>query len=106
MKVTIETLGWCIAHTYQQTADSEKVELTLPFESMKGLCKKHDLFPELGCGEASYTAFKDWLKEHDAHKEKFYGSQGVDINSLVELFDQDLRNTAKIQRWGGTTYGE
>lgn len=97
MKHTTEKLEWCTANYYQPKGDAPKLELTLTLEAMRDICSKHHLDPELGAGEASYAAFKDWLEKHDDNKEDFYGVNGSDINSLVGLFHQDLTTTARIE---------
>lgn len=98
LKCEVERLNWTTAYSYK-TKDDELVELTLPFESMKALCLKHNVYPIDGAGEVQYAAFSDWMCRHRRTREVFYGKEGFDIQSLVNLLDADLKGTAKL--WDG-----
>lgn len=96
-KCEVEKLDWTTAYSYKRTSAPHNVELTLPLESMQEICRKYWLVPEHGATEASYQAFHDWLVRHRRTRKLFYGHQtGFDIRSLVNLFDDDLKGTAKI----------
>jgi len=96
-KCDIEKLDWTTAYSYRRDTTPHNIELTLPFETMKAICDKWSLRPELGAGEASYSAFRDWLCRHRRTRSLFYGhGTGFDIQSLVELFNDDLKNTEKL----------
>lgn len=94
----IEKLDWTSVYSYSRETNPHTVELTLPLESMHEICRKYDLLPELGAKEASYQAFHDWLVRHRRTRKKFYGhKEGFDIESLVDLFHEDLVKTAKLE---------
>lgn len=97
-KPEIEKLDWTTAYSYKRDSVPHNVELTLPLESMQEICRKYGLRPELGAGEASFPAFRDWLYRHRRTRQLFYGhGTGFDIQSLMDLFHEDLVNTAKMQ---------
>lgn len=102
MKCKTEELDWCTAHSYAPESAAEgmdAIELTLSFAEMQELCRKYGLSPELGADEASYPAFRDWLRRHRRTQQLLCGhGTGFDIQSLVNLFHQDLTNTAKLER--------
>ena len=102
-KCDIEKTNWTTVYTYSCWRDTKPctVELTLPFETMTAICDKWCIYPELGAGEASYPAFRDWLYRHRRTRKLFYGhGTGFDIQSLVTLFHEDLQNTAKLEEEG------
>lgn len=98
LKCDVERLNWTTAYSYN--VDGKNVELTLPFETMKALCLKHSVFPNDGAREAQFAVFRDWVYRHRRTQEHFYGDKGFDILSLVDLFRDDLKGTAKI--WDNT----
>ena len=98
LKCGIRKLDWTTAYSYE--FDAKLFELTLPFETMKALCLKHNIYPLDGVGEVSFAAFRDWLYRHRRARELFYGDKGFDIQSLVDLLGEDLKGTAKI--WDNT----
>jgi len=93
-KCEVERLNWTTAYSYN--VDGKNIELTLPFETMKALCLKHNVYPSDGVGEVQFAAFRDWLYRHRRTRELFYGDKGSDIQSLVGLFGDDLKGTATI----------
>ena len=95
MTCTIEKLNWTTAYLYK-TDRFGNIELTLPFETMKGLCDKYGIDPSLGAGEVQFAAFRDWLYKHRRTHELFYGRKGFDIQSLVDLFNDDLKGTEML----------
>ena len=96
-KCDIEKLNWTTAYSYRRDTKPCNIELTLPFETMTAICDKWRIYPELGAGEASYPAFRDWLCRHRRTRNLFYGhGTGFDIQSLVNLFHEDLKNTALL----------
>lgn len=98
LKCEVERLNWTTAYSYN--VDGKNVELTLPFETMKDLCLKHNVYPIDGAREAQFAVFRDWLYRHRRTQELFYGGKGFDILSLVDLFSGDLKGTATI--WDNT----
>ena len=94
LKCEVERLNWTNAYSYN--VDGKNIELTLPFETMKALCLKHNVYPSDGVGEVQFAAFRDWLYRHRRTRELFYGDKGSDIQSLVGLFGDDLKGTATI----------
>ena len=94
LKCEVERLNWTTAYSYN--VDGKNIELTLPFETMKALCLKHNVYPSDGVGEVQFAAFRDWLYRHRRTRELFYGDKGSDIQSLVGLFGDDLKGTATI----------
>ena len=101
MKYKKLELDWCTVHSYfaseNNGSESKEIELSVPLEVMRTLVANHGLSPLGGAGAASYSAFQEWLGHHDDKKDMFYGSHGFDIASLVDIFDKDLQNTAKIE---------
>lgn len=97
MIVFKEELNWTTAYTYK-LSDGKNYDATLPYGTLKKLCEKHRVSPDLGAKEASFESFRDWLYKHRKHKEQFYGKRGFDIDSLVDLFDDDLKVVARIDK--------
>lgn len=73
------------------------------FEEMRQIVEQHGLMcPECGTCEASFAAFKDW---HELIKDRPSGIskmgepvklEAFDVESLLGMFDEDLRAYAKI----------
>lgn len=97
LKCEIEKLNWTTCYSYK-TREGKNIDLTLPFETMQKICCRYRLEPELGAGEASFAAFRDWLYRHRRTRDEFYGKKGFDIKSLVGLFDDDLQGTAILMK--------
>lgn len=66
-----------------------------PFDEVEKIVENYGMLcPEDGASECQYDAFCDWLKL--LNNKIYKGEQGVDIQSLVDMLDHDLKTYANI----------
>ena len=70
-------------------------EMWVPYDGMKDVVEKYDIFqPDIGASECGFEAFCEYLTLLPSSR--YLGKHGDDIDSLVGMFDEDLRTYAKI----------
>ena len=68
----------------------------VPFDALAKVVKEYNIiYPDLGASECGFEAFCEYLNLLPASR--YLGRNGDDINSLVGIFDQDLKTFAKIE---------
>ena len=73
-----------------------KHEMWVPYDAFAKVLEKYRIDPELGSSECGFEAFCEYLCLLPSSR--YLGRNGDDIDSLVGIFDHDLKTFDKIEK--------